>query len=163
MPLNADQLLAVFPHPVLTKIVGKPNLVSITLQQSEHNGNLASIKSNLGDGFTGLMEISMKPEISSTIHPNNFAIPTNPGPAPDPNAIAAASTATNIADIYKAYALESDIYSEFVAAERISVKLALESMAELYYKTLKHAHTGYANITLRQRLDHLVTTYAAID
>ena len=43
MPLNADQLLAVFPHPVLTKIIGKPNLASITLQQSDHNGNLASI------------------------------------------------------------------------------------------------------------------------
>ena len=36
-------------------------------------------------------------------------------------------------------------------------------MAELYYKTLKHAHTSYANITLRQLRYHLVTTYAAID
>ena len=96
----------------------------------------------MGDGLTGLMIISMKPEIFSTIHPNNFAIPTNLGPAPDPDAIAAASTATKISDLYKAYALESDIYSEFVAAERISVKLALESMDELYYNTLKHAHTG---------------------
>ena len=33
MLLNADQLLAVFPYPVLTKIVGEPNLASITLQQ----------------------------------------------------------------------------------------------------------------------------------
>ena len=126
MPLNADQLLALFPHPVLTKIVGEPNLASMTLQQSEHNGNLASIKSNLGDGLTGLMVISMKPGIFSTIHPDNFAIPTNPGPAPDPDSIAAASTATKITDLYKAYALESDIYSEFVAAERISVKIVLD-------------------------------------
>ena len=44
MPLNANQLLAVFPHLVLTKIIGEPNLASITLQQSEHNRNLASIK-----------------------------------------------------------------------------------------------------------------------
>ena len=36
-------------------------------------------------------------------------------------------------------------------------------MAELYYKTLKNAHTGYTNFTLRQLLDLLVTTYAAID
>ena len=36
-------------------------------------------------------------------------------------------------------------------------------MAEVYCKTLKHAHTGYANVTLRQLLDHLVTTYATID
>ena len=45
MPLNSDQLLAVFLHPVLTKIIGEPNLANITLQQSKHNGNLASIKS----------------------------------------------------------------------------------------------------------------------
>ena len=158
MPLNADQLLAVLPYPVLTNIVGEPNLKSITLQQSEHNGNLASIKSNRGDGLTGLMVISMKPEILSTIHPEPFAITTNPGPAPDPDAISAASSATKIADLYKAYSLRSNIYSEFIAAKQISVKLALDSMAEIYYKALKHTHNGYANVNLRQLLDHLVTT-----
>ena len=163
MPLNADQLLAVFLHPVLTMIVGKPNLASITLQQSEHNWNLASIKSNLGDGLTVLMILSMKPAIFKTIHPDAFVIPTNPGPAPDPVVIAAASTATKIADIYKTYALESAIYADYVTAERISVKLALDSMLELYYNSLKNAYTGYAGVTLRQLLDHMVTTYSAID
>ena len=100
MLLNADQLLAVFPHPVLTRIIGKHNLASITLQQSEHNGNLASIKSNLGDGLTGLMVLSMKPDIFKNIHPNAFVIPTNVGRAPDPFVIVVASTATKIVDIY---------------------------------------------------------------
>ena len=36
-------------------------------------------------------------------------------------------------------------------------------MSELYHKALKNACTGYAGVTLRQLLDHLVTTYAAID
>ena len=139
MPLNADQLLAVFLHPVLTKIIGEPNLASITIQQSKHNGNLASIKSNLGDGITGLMVLSMKPVIFKTIHPDAFKIPTNPGPAPDPAVIAAASTATKISDIYKSYALDSAIYAEYVTAERISVKLALDSMSELYYKASYHS------------------------
>ena len=94
MPLNDDQPLAVFPHLVLTKIIGELKLASITLQKSEHNGNLASIKSNLGYGITGLMFLSMKPDIFKTIHPDAFEIPTNPGPAPDPAVIAAASTAT---------------------------------------------------------------------
>ena len=161
MPLNANQLLAVFPHLVLTKNIGEPNLASIMFQQSEHNGNLTSIKSNLGDGLTGLMVLSMKPDIFKTIHPNAFEIPTNPGPAPDPTVIAAASTATKIADTYKAHALESAIYVEYVTAERISVKLALDSMSELYYKSLNNAYTGYSGITLRQLLDHMVTTYAA--
>ena len=125
MLLNTDQLLAVFPYLVLTKIIGETNLASITLQQSEHNGNLASIKSNLGDGLTGLMVLSMNPGIFKTIHPDAFKIPTNPGPVPDPAVIPAASTDTKISDIYKAYALESAIYAEYVTAERISVKLAL--------------------------------------
>ena len=43
------------------------------------------------------------------------------------------------------------------------MKLALDSMAEIYYKALKHEHAGYAKVTLRQLLDHLVTTYTAID
>ena len=43
------------------------------------------------------------------------------------------------------------------------MKLALDSMSELYYKALKKAYTGYADVTLRQLLDNLVTTYAAID
>ena len=162
MPLNSDQLLAVFQHPVLTKIIGEPNLTRITLQQSEHNRNLASIKSNLGNGLTGLMVLSMKPDIFKTIHPDAFEIPTNPVPAPDPAVIAAASTVTKISDIYKAYALESAIYAEYVTAERISVKLALDSMSELYYNAFKNTYTGYASVTLRQILDHLVTTYAAI-
>ena len=148
---------------VLTKIIGAPNLASITLQQSEHNGNLASIKSNLVDGLTGLMVLSMKPDIFKTIHPDALEIPTNPGPVPDPAVIAAASTATKIADIYKAYALESAIYAEYVTAERISVKLALDSLSELYYKAFKNAYKGYDGVTLRQLLDHLVTTYTAID
>ena len=163
MPINADQVLAVFLHLVLTKIIGEPNLARITLQQSEHNGNLASIKSNLRDGLTGLMVLSMKPDIIKTIHPDAFEIPTKAGPAPEPAVTAAASTATKIADIYKAYALESAIYAEYVTAERISVKLSLDSMLKLYYKALKNACTGYAGVTLRQLLDHLVTTYTAID
>ena len=36
-------------------------------------------------------------------------------------------------------------------------------MADIYYKALKHTHTGYANVSLRQLINHLVTTYAAID
>ena len=99
MPLNADQLLAVFPHPILTKIFSEPNLAIITLQQSEHNGNLASIKLNVGDGLTGLMVLSMKTDIFKTIHPDTFVIPTNPGPAPDPVVIDVASTATCVSHL----------------------------------------------------------------
>ena len=43
------------------------------------------------------------------------------------------------------------------------MKLALDSMSEIYYKTLKNAYTGYTGVTLRQLLDILVTTYTAIN
>ena len=66
MSVNLGDALPIFVakvNPVLTKIIGEPNLASITLQQNEHTGNLTSIKSNLGDGLTGLMVLSMKPDI----------------------------------------------------------------------------------------------------
>ena len=163
MPLTADQILSVFPHPTLTPIVGEPTLVSITLQQNKHNGNLASITSNLGDRSTGLLVISMKPSTFQTIHPGAFVKPTNPGAASDPVDITAANSTTKIVDIYRAHKLEADVYSKFVEAERISVKLALDSTNEICYKALKHKHMGYARVSLRNLLDHLVTTYAAID
>ena len=109
------------------------------------------------------MVISMKPATFATIHPDSFTITANPGPAPDPDTITAASSATKIVNIYKAYALQRKIYLEFIIAKRISVKLALDSMAEIYYKALKHTHTRHSKVTLRQLLNHLVTTYAAID
>ena len=105
----------------------------------------------------------MKPATFVTVNPAPFTIPTNQGPVQDPITIAAASSATKISDIYKAYELQSNIYSEFIEARRISVKLVLDSMAEIYYKALKHEHTGYAKVTLRQILNHLFTTYATID
>ena len=86
------------------------------------------------------MVLYMKLETFATIHPDPFTIPTKPVPAPEPDAIAAASSAIKIADIYKAYALQSKIYSEFIEAERILVKLALDLMAEIYYKAIKNTH-----------------------
>ena len=106
MPLNADQLLSVFPNQVLTKIVSKPTLASLTRLQSEHNGNLASVKSNLGDGLTGLLVISTKSSTFLTIHPGELIIPTNPGSAPAAKDIADASSATIIADLYKDFDLK---------------------------------------------------------
>ena len=77
------------------------------------------------------MVISMKPKNFATVHPSPFTIPTNPVPAPDPITIAAYSSATKIDDIYKAYTLQSKIYLDFIEAERILMKLALDSMAEI--------------------------------
>ena len=107
------------------------------------------MKSNLGDGLTGLLVISMKPSTFLTIHPKEFVKPTNPGSAPPAAYIKDASSATRIADLYKAYDLKLKVYSKFFEAERISA--------------LKHEYTGYAKVTLRGLLDHLFDTYAAID
>ena len=92
----------------------------------------------------------MKPATFATVHPALFTIPTNPGLAPELISISAVSSATKIADIYKAYKIQSKIYSEFIEAERILVKLALDSMAKIYYKTLKHEHTGYSKVTFAE-------------
>ena len=49
MQLNAYQLLAIFLHPVLTKIVGEPNLASIMLALLEHNARKVGFSDNIGE------------------------------------------------------------------------------------------------------------------
>ena len=132
MTLNAEQILAVFPHPTLTKIVGEPTLESLTLMQEEHNSNLVSFKTNLSDGTMGLMVISMKLSTFATVHPNPFVIPVNPGAQPNPDEISAASSATKIADIYKAFELKRKFFLEYCDAKRISVKITIDAVEKIY-------------------------------
>ena len=48
MPLKADQILALFPNPVLTLILGEPDYAAIQILQKQTNQNLSAIPSNLG-------------------------------------------------------------------------------------------------------------------
>lgn len=162
MPLTANQIFVVFPHLVLTPIVGDPTLEGITTLQNKNNNNLSSLKSYLCDDTTGLLELSMPAATFTTIHPDVFVILFNPGAEPDVTEIAATNSTTKIAEIYSALKLRSQIYSEWVEVECISIKLNCAAVDETFYKYLKQQYTGYAHITLRHFLEHLTDTYTAV-
>ena len=82
---------------------------TLTLMQQEHNKNLSSITSKLGDGTAGLLLISMKPAIFVTVHPDTYTVPKNPGTAPTQTAITAADSAKKITNLYNSFALKQKI------------------------------------------------------
>ena len=84
MPLTADGMTAIFPHPVLTPIVGEPGWPALRLMQKELNANAVAIPSNLGCGRYGLLSLTMTPTAYNALTTTPVVEPTNPGVQPEP-------------------------------------------------------------------------------
>jgi hypothetical protein len=69
----------VFPHPSLTKIVGRPNHSLLQLLQMQLYANANAISSNLGGGLHGHLALVMPPEQYLLLTGQAFDIPDNPG------------------------------------------------------------------------------------
>ena len=64
MPLNdAAAVIAAFPHPVLTPIIGKPNFTTLRRLQKELYANACVITTELGGGAFGHLGIVI-PEVA---------------------------------------------------------------------------------------------------
>ena len=67
MPLKADQILALFPNPVLSPIQGEPDYAAIRILQKQTFQNLSAIPSNLGCAKKGLLWLATTPAVYLTI------------------------------------------------------------------------------------------------
>ena len=163
MPLKADQLLALFPNPVLTPILGEPDHESIRILQKEVNKNLAAIPSNLGCGTKGLLCLSVSNTVYSTISSTPVVPPPNPGSAPSATDIDACSSAMAIASVHATHELDVKLYEEYCAADRLSVKLLSNAVEDIFIASLADEHTGYSSVTTKQIFQHLNDEYCEID
>jgi len=80
--LSADKIIETFPHPTITPIIGQPTYESIAELHLKLNANAASVHSNRGNGALGLLFLTIKPEVYSTLSNVPFLPPTNPGSNP---------------------------------------------------------------------------------
>ena len=163
MPLKADQILALFPNPVLTPIIGEPNYAAIRILQKQVNQNLSAIPSNLGCGTKGLVWLATTPGVYSTISATPVIPPQNPGTVPDPTAIAAASSAKEVTAIHSAHDLQVKLYEEYMAADRLSVKLLTAAVEDIFTASICDETTGYSSVTTRDFFQHLLAEYNEID
>ena len=163
MPLKADQIEALFPNPILTRIVGEPTHEEIRLLEKETNKNPSAIPSNLGCGTKGLLWIGTPPTVYATISSVPFVPPTNPGSAPSAKDIAACGSAKDIASVHATQDLAVKLFEEYMAADRLCVKLLCNAVEDIFTASLENGYTGYAGVTTKELLKHLKDEYSDID
>eukprot|EP00588_Corethron_pennatum_P017373 CAMPEP_0194307720 /NCGR_PEP_ID=MMETSP0171-20130528/4612_1 /TAXON_ID=218684 /ORGANISM="Corethron pennatum, Strain L29A3" /LENGTH=180 /DNA_ID=CAMNT_0039059935 /DNA_START=93 /DNA_END=631 /DNA_ORIENTATION=+ len=163
MPLKADQIEALLPNPILTPIVGEPTHEGLRLLQKEINKNLAAIPSNLGCGTKGFLWLSTSTTVYATISSVPFTPPTNPQSTPSSADLAAASSAKDIAAVHANHDLNVKLYEEYMAADRLSVKLITNAVEDIFTASLANEYTGYASVTTKELLKHLNDEYSDID
>jgi hypothetical protein len=156
---TVEALIESFPHPVIPPIQGLPTYKSITEATQLLNANAASVHSELGGGSLGHLSLTISPAVYATLSATPFIAPNNPGAAPVfPENRTAAQINATIRDHTEALRVWRE-HSNVDAALRQQLIGAVE---RLYLRTLQHRHTGFANVTTRQLIRHLLDTYGNI-
>ena len=157
--LSADKIIETFPHPTITPIIGQPTYESIAELHLKLNANAASVHSNHGNGALGLLFLTIKPEVYSTLSNVPFLPPTNPGSNPS---IPTGSTGPQISDIRRRHAEQYNEWMRYDQTEKSLKKLLLAAVDETYVRSLRHKYVGYANVKTLTILNHLYDAYAKI-
>ena len=148
------------PHPVLTRIIGKPNRRNITLLKCQLLANALSIPSNGGDGLLGLSRLVLTaPEYAAA---SNGGVPyvTPIKPVLVDHALNAnADTMHHSEHTYKIEMIEWESYYKTKAKLTQQILAAVD---DTYTKALSHSLWHYGNVTPLQLLTHLSNTYGRI-
>ena len=150
-----------YPHPTLTKVLGRPTNVTLKLLQQEINTNAMSIVTNRGGGNHGHLALVI-PATEYTIQAgvgNYFLTLTNPGNTPThaPNA-----TGPQITEINRQFKVDVKEFQHHNKVKNELKQQIIEAVDDKYINTLSDNLFGYANITVLTILQHLKTTYGAI-
>jgi hypothetical protein len=89
----------------------------------------------------------------------SVVIPLNPGPAAT---IPDALTGAQIANIRQDHDEMKALFVEYYATDKALKQQIIGAVDKLYLRTLNHRITGFANVTTRQMLVHLYTTFGRL-
>jgi hypothetical protein len=149
-----------FPHTVLTPITDKPTLATLTLLKLELYANAMFTESALGGGNHGYLALVMSPaDYAAQPGTAPFVEPINPGEQP-PHVPAA--TAPQITEANRRYDYAVAKYAEFKA---INAQLKLQLIGAVhstYIEILRDPVFGLANVSARQIILHLLSTYGIL-
>jgi hypothetical protein len=157
---TADSILSRFTYQTLPRIVGVPTYQSITLVANDLKANASSINSELGDGAYGHLALTVPTAVYSTLSNTPFVIPVNPG-ATAP-VLANNATGAQLAANRDTYAANLRLYRLCNNVQNALKTQLLAAVDDIYVRTLRNTHTGYANVTVLQLLNHLYATYGRL-
>ena len=121
--------------------------------------NSASVISHLGNGALGLLWIIISDTVYDTLSCTLFIPPANPGLIP---VIPDEQTQFQISAITDTHRQQSNLFHEFNNTDKALKQQLLGAMDDMFTCALKNRFIGYANVTTKQLLTHLFTTYGKI-
>ena len=156
---STDKIIEGFPHPTITPIVGQPAFETLQGLKLFLSTNAVSIISHLGNGALGLLWLCVSDAVYNTLSLVPFVAPANPGPVP---VIPAGSTQFQISAITETHKYEARIFHEFNNTDKALKQQLLGAVDDMFTRALKNRYIGYANVTTKELLNHLFTTYGRI-
>lgn len=157
---SSGALAFTYPHPSLTKVLGKPSYGSLKQLQKEIYANARTVFSTRGGGRNGHLCLVM-PELEYLVRTTGvpFIPPTHPGAAP---ATAAFISLVEFDSAHKSHAAlvkEFEIYTQVGASLKAQL---LEAIDSTYTSTLEDPLFGFADVTPLAFMVHLRDSYGQL-
>jgi hypothetical protein len=161
---TVEDVMASFPHPVLPIVQGEPDYQTIHATRKFLQANSRAIDTHLGGGTLGHFGLIISDTSYAMIYPTTDAgpiiwtTPQAPGRAP-------ANTDGTAAQISAArHIWEEDVqtYRTCTSVQQALKKEFISVFEPMYLDILNDNMVGYANISARYMLDHLLETYGNI-
>jgi hypothetical protein len=159
MATSVEKLVESFPHPHIPAIEGQPNYETITDVTRLLNANAASIYSELGGGNYGHLSITLSTASYATLSPTPFIEPANPGTTP---IIPPLATAAIIGQTVRDHEENLRIWRQYNNVNAALKQQLISAISNIYIRTLQDRHTGFANVSTRELIEHLLRTYGNI-
>jgi hypothetical protein len=161
---TVEDIIASFPHPILPTVQGEPDYQTIHTIRKSLLANSREIDTHLGGGTLGHLGLIFSDASYEIIDPATEAgptlwvSPTAPGRAP-------ANTNGTTAQISAArHIWEEDVqtYCTYTSVQQALKKQTISVFEPMYLDFLNDNIVGFSNISSRDMLDHLFTTYGNI-
>jgi hypothetical protein len=159
-----EDVMASFPHSVLPTVQGEPDYQTIHATRKFLQANLQAIDTHLGGGTLGHLGLIISDASYAMISPTTDAgpiiwiSPQAPGRAPDNTD----GTAAHISAAFHVWAEGVQTYRTYTSVQQALKKQIISVFEPMYLDVLNDNMVGFANISARDMLDHLFSTYGNI-
>ena len=160
MTSSVDKIMESFPNPTIPPIVGQPRYDTIADMNLKLNANAVSIQSHLGNRALGLLFITITPAVYNTLSATPFVAPADPD---IDLVIPASAIGPRAADIRLQHSTAMKLYKQYDATDKTLKQLLLGAVDDIFIRSLRNRHIGYADTTTLEILAHLYRTYAKIN
>jgi hypothetical protein len=160
-PVSRDDVLAVMPNPILTKISGEPTYQNMKKWKKEISSNLISVRmpANWGQN-KGLLGELQDPAVFLA---RNGAAYNPPAAAPPSYPVIAGGSTTAEREKARAeHAIDATFWATAVHAKRIAVNIGAAALEPFVYAELDDPDEGLDDVQIRDLYDHIMERFAKI-